>query len=118
MNQFITIFLPMLMLMGCASQATVDEFGRVVIHNFGYVKIIKPPVFPAEKEINVTGARLIGFSIGEGFTLGYKASEYMKIPTDCRVLVVVADKSQLEHLINEFSLIGGNELCATISTQQ
>lgn len=105
------------MLSGCASKTIVDEHGRVVIHNFGYVKIVKPPVFPAEKAINVTGAELVGFSVGDAFTIGYKSSEFMNIPIDCRVLVVVKNAVQLQHLINEFSLIGEDEVCATISTK-
>jgi hypothetical protein len=104
-------------LTGCTSTSTIDDKGRVVIHNFGYVKIIKPPVYPAAREINVTGARLLGFSVGDGFTLGYKSSEIIQVPTDCRVLVVVKDDKQLKHLINEFKLIGEEEICATISPE-
>ena len=112
------ILLAMVSLIGCASHTTIDQNGRVVIHNFGYVKIIKPPAYPANTAINVTGARLLGFSVGEGFTIGYKASEYMQIPTDCRVLVIVKDEKQLKHLINEMSLIGEEEICAVISPKE
>lgn len=111
------ILLMIIFLFSCASHTTIDENGRVVIHNFGYVKIIKPPVYPASKTIDVTGARLFGFSVGEGFTIGYKANEYMQIPADCRVLVIVKDENQLKHLINEMSLIGKEEICATISAK-
>lgn len=65
--------------------------------------------------MNVTGVKLLGFSVGDGFTLGYQNSERIEVPTDCRVLVIVNDSSQLEHLLNEMSLIKGEEICATIS---
>ncbi|MFZ6818374.1 hypothetical protein [Undibacterium sp. Ji22W] len=101
-------------LAGC-STTSLDEQGRVVIHNFGYVKIIKPPTYPSEKQITSTGVRLFGFSLGDGFTLGYKENEFIQVPTDCRVLVVVKDKKQLDHMLKEMHLIGEHELCATIS---
>lgn len=101
-------------LSGCAS-TTVDDQGRVVIHSFGYVKIMKPPAYPPEKQINVTGSRLLGFSVGEGFTLGYKENEFIQVSTDCRVLVVVKDTKQLDHMLKEMHLIGEHELCAAIS---
>lgn len=106
------------LLAACSSQATVDKYGRVVIHNFGYTKIIKPPTFPEGKELNATGARLVGLSTGEGLTIGYKSVEYMQIPTDCRVMIVVGNKAQLEHLINELKLVGNSDLCATIQLKQ
>lgn len=111
------LFVSTLFLSSCTSQTIVDKYGRIVIHNFGYVKIIKPPVLSSDQEINVTGYKLLGFSVGDGFTLGYKADEYMKIPADCRLLVIVQDKSQLEHLVNELGSIGDMELCATVSAK-
>lgn len=102
-------------LAGCATRSTVDADGRVIVHNFGYVKIVKPPAFPAKKDINVTGARLIGFSVGEGLTLGYKDTEFISVPIDCRVLVVVKNDAQLAHLIKDLDLIEKDEICATTS---
>jgi hypothetical protein len=114
-NKLITLNILAGLLVGCTSTTIIDEKGRVITHNFGYVKIIKPPKYPTNRDINVTGARLIGFSIGEGFTLGYKSSEFVQIPTNCRVFVVVKDEKQLKHLINEMSLIGKEDICASIS---
>jgi len=115
MKKLISLLISLTSLVGCASTTTVDKEGRVVVHNFGYVKIIKPPIYPADKNINVTGARLLGFSVGDGFTIGYKTSEYIYMPSDCRVLVVVKDESQLDHMMKEMSLIGEEEICATVS---
>lgn len=117
MFRILYLFVSTLLLSSCVSQTTVDEYGRIVIHNFGYVKIIKPPAVSLDQEINVTGYKLLGFSVGDGFTLGYKENEYMKIPTDCRLLVIVQDKGQLEHLLSELNSIGENELCATVSAK-
>ena len=101
---------------GCAS-TTVDEKGRVVVHHFGYVKIIKPPVYPNNNEINVTGAKLIGFSVGSGLTIGYKAEEVIRVPLDCKVLIVVKDADQFKHLLNEITKIQGDDICATVSPE-
>ena len=114
MNKHWRIILLVFYLAGC-STTSLDEQGRVVIHNFGYVKIVKSPTFPPEKPINSTNVRLVGFSVGDGFTLGYKETELIQIPTDCRVLVVVKDMKQLDHMLKEMHLLGGHELCATIS---
>jgi len=103
------------LLTGCASMTSIDEKGRVVIHHFGYVKVIKPPVYPKNKEINVSGVSVLGFSVGEGLTIGYKNSEFVKVPIDCRVLVIVDDSSQFSHLLTEISNIQGDEICATVS---
>ena len=94
---------------------SVDEKGRTVIHNFGYVKLVKPPIYPNKSEINVTGVELIGFSVGEGFTLGYKSNEIIQVPLDCRVLIIVENSEQFEHLLKEFKIIKGDNICATIS---
>ena len=102
-------------LLGCASHTTIDEKGRVVVHHFGYVQIVKPPIYPPDKKMNVTGVKLLGFSVGDGFTFGYKNNEYIEVPTDCRVLIVVNDSAQFEHLLNEISSIKEGDLCATIS---
>lgn len=67
--------------------------------------------------MNVTGYQLIGFSVGEGFTLGYKSNQLIQVPTDCRVLVVVSDQEQFKHLLNHLDHIGATDLCATISAQ-
>ncbi|MDS1310744.1 hypothetical protein [Marinobacter xiaoshiensis] len=57
----------------------------------------------------------MGFSIGEGFTLGYKSDEFIQVPTDCRVLVVVNDQVQFKHLLDHIDTIGAKDLCATVS---
>jgi hypothetical protein len=100
---------------GCESYTSVDDKGRVVVHHIGYVKLVKPPVYPNDKEINVTGASLIGFSVGNGFTVGYKRNEFIQVPMDCRVLVIVENSEQFSHLLNEFSALKGGDICATVS---
>ncbi|EGQ7674498.1 TPA: hypothetical protein ACF367_002953 [Vibrio parahaemolyticus] len=116
-NRTIYVFVFIIISTGCTAHTTVDERGRVVIHNFGYVKIIKSPVISVNKEINVTGYKLFGFSVGEGLTLGYKSNEYMSIPMDCRLLIIVQNQNQMEQLLDELDFIEDSEICATVSLE-
>lgn len=110
---FTSIFLS-----GCAtSHVSVDDKGRTLIHHWGYTRIIKPPLVSPNNELNVTGYQLLGFSVGEGFTLGYKANELIQVPTDCRVLVVVNDQAQFNHLLDHINTIGATDLCATVTAK-
>jgi len=104
-------------LSGCASMTSVDDKGRVVVHHFGYTKIIKPPIFPDNNKINITGAKLLGFSIGEGFTIGYKSHEIIRVPLDCKVLIVVENSTQFQHLLDEVTSIKGDDICVTVSAK-
>ena len=115
---FVLIFSMLVLQLGCASYTSIDDKGRVVVHHFGYVKLVKPPVYPNNMEINVTGVTLVGFSVGDGFTLGYKNSKLIQVPMDCRVLIIVKDAAQFNHMLDEFSdVIKGEDICATVSPE-
>ncbi|TWX65524.1 hypothetical protein ESZ36_17105 [Colwellia demingiae] len=97
----------------CTSKITIDEKGRTVAHHFGYVQVIKPPL--TNKNINVTGIKTIGVSIQNGITLGFEENKIVSVPMDCRVLVIVQNKQQLEHFIEHLEKLKGNEICATVT---
>jgi hypothetical protein len=59
---------------------------------------------------------MVGFSVGDGFTLGYKRNEYIQVPMDCRVLIVVENAEQFQHMMDELAdKISGEDICATVS---
>lgn len=116
------VLLPLILvsisLAGCAtSHVSVDNKGRTLIHHWGYTRIIKPPLVSPNNELNVTGYQLLGFSVGAGFTFGYKANELIQVPTDCRVLVVVKDQAQFNHLLDHINTIGATDLCVTVTAK-
>lgn len=116
MRQILIAMSTTLVLAGCGtSHVSLDENGRTVVHHWGYTRIIKPPLTTADQPMNVTGYELMGFSVGEGFTLGYKSNSIIQVSSDCRVLVVVSDQEQFEHLLKHLDDIGAKDLCATVS---
>lgn len=118
MRLFTLAFCSSLALTGCStSHVTLDEKGRTIIHHWGYTRIVKPPLSQNDAQMNVTGYEVVGFSVGEGFTVGYENNHVIQVPTDCRVLVIVRDQAQFEHLLGQLDLIGAKDLCATVSPE-
>ena len=113
---FVALFFTMLI--GCTSHITVDEKGRTVAHHFGYVRIIKPPFLNNNDTMNVTAVRVLGFSIENGFTLGYTENEIISIPTDCRLMVIVQNKQQLELLVDQLHDLQGEKICAAVTPKE
>ncbi|GAB6043842.1 hypothetical protein [Endothiovibrio diazotrophicus] len=110
-------------LQGCASTVQIDEKGRSVIHNFGYVKIVLPPKYSSldrhgkPLEFTSTGINTFGVQGGEnGFSIGYSATSLLKVPLDCRFVAIVNDEAQLKHLIDTLEHLKGEQLCVTVSS--
>jgi hypothetical protein len=109
------ILLPsILLIQACTSSMSIDEKGRTVAHHFGYVRVIKPPLLNNEN-INVTGVKTVGLSIRNGITLGYEENKIISVPLDCRVIVVVQNREQLEEFANIINDLKGKEICATVT---
>lgn len=102
--------------MSCTSHISIDEKGRTVAHHFGYVQVIKPPLFNNNNsEINVTGVKTFGLTVQNGITLGFEENKTISVPLDCRVLIVVKNKEQLDHFIEHMNNIKGEEICSTVA---
>jgi hypothetical protein len=104
-----------LLSMSCTSHTSIDEKGRTVVHHFGYVQVIKPPLIDLNNEMNVTGVTTFGLTVQDGITLGYKENKTISVPLDCRVLVILENKEQLDRFIKHINNIEGEEICSTVS---
>ena len=104
-----------LLSISCTSHISIDEKGRAVAHHFGYVQVIKPPLVDFDNEMNVTGVKTFGLTIQDGITLGFKENKTISVPLNCRVLVVVQNKEQLDRFIEHIKNIEGEEICSTVT---
>ena len=112
------------LLLGGCSTVSVDDKGRSVTHNFGYVRLIVPPYYsPQKDEINgedidffAFGVKAVGLRAGSGkFSLGYSATDVVNIPLDCRLVALVQNKEQLERLVEAIDRLQEGQLCAAVS---
>lgn len=106
-----------LLVASCAPTTTVDERGRTVEHHFGYVRVIKPPGIGGGADFSAEGVETYGVRVASGLTLGYTDTQRISVPLDCRVVAIVRDRAQLDHLIDMLNLAEGQTLCATVSPE-
>ena len=100
---------------GCAPITTVREDGSTVRHHLGYVRIIEPPTVGTDEQFNVSEVKTIGIRIERGVGVGYFYERYEYIPLDCRLVIRVANKEQLDNVLKTLSPIVKEGLCVTVS---
>lgn len=115
------VWLPVLVLCssalsGCTTIST-DEAGRKVTHHFGYARVTDSPSRPITMPFDANSTTLVGLSVGKGIALGYKTKSVISVPLDCRILVVVENDAQLDHIISHLSHLKDERLCATVSPE-
>lgn len=106
-----------LILTGCSPLVTVRNDGSIVKHYIGYVKVIEPPTIGHNEQFNVSEIETFGFRVYKGLGVGYFHEINEFIPLDCRLVIRVTDKQQLERVFETLSdkKIMGEGLCATVS---
>lgn len=116
----------MSLLAGCTLGTTINEDGSAVTHHFGYVRHILPPFDSRNPKMRVQAIETAGISAENGFTLGYKRNSYIYLPLEDQTddeantikeacnLVVVENKAQLDHAIQQLKKLEG-ELCVAVS---
>jgi hypothetical protein len=97
------------------SGTSLDERGRRIEHHVGYVKVIKPPRSGGPEEFGAEGTLTYGLWFGAQSGIGYTKQNWLNLPLDCRVVIVVHDKAQLAWVIETLSELEGDTLCATVS---
>jgi len=110
-----SIFTLIYILVGCAPTTTIRNDGSTVKHYMGYIRIIEPPTVGAYEQFNVSEVETIGIRIVKGIGVGYFHERNEHIPLDCRLVVRVANKEQLENVLKNLSPIMKEGLCATVS---
>ena len=116
-----------LVVAGCTLGTTINEDGSAVTHHFGYVRHILPPFESKSPNIRVQAIETAGISADRGFSIGYKRNSYIYLPLEypggpagdpeqeaCNLVVVVENKAQLEHAIEQLKKLEGN-LCVAVS---
>ena len=94
---------------GCAfSSNTVLDTGELVRHYFGYVKVITPAIHAPDAAVRVLSVESYGIwlytdtrqaqkdPMGLGAGLGYKFDHREYIPLDCRLVIRVKTREELE----------------------
>lgn len=101
---------------GCAPLATVRQDGSVVKHYVGYVRVIEPPTVGKDEPFFVSEIETLGFRMSNGVGIGYFHERSEFIPLDCRLVIRVMDKQQLERVLEVLSQtkIMEEGLCVTV----
>lgn len=104
-------------LISCAPVTTVSDNGSTIKHYFGYVRVIEPPATGPDDQFNISEIETIGVRLVNGIGVGYFYERNEYIPLDCRLVVRVADKQQLERVLETLTPIIREGLCVTVSPQ-
>ncbi len=102
-------------LIGCAPITTIRNDGSTVKHYMGYVRVIEPPAVGTYEQFNVSEVETMGIRIVNGIGVGYFYERNEYIPLDCRLVVRVLNKEQLENVLQTLSPIAKKGLCVTVS---
>jgi hypothetical protein len=87
-----------------------------VSHHFGYIRFGAPPAITknVDGEFRVNDIRTWGMRVHKGVDLGYSRERNEYIPLDCRVVIRVANKEQMEQIQNVLTNLEREGLCLTV----
>ena len=104
------------MLAGCTSFTGVDDRGEAIQRYFGYLEVVQPPSVNMPPYSEVEGVRVYGVKVAHGFTLGYSNTNVVRVPLDCRAVILVKTQEQLEQVKQ---LLNGKEkdICGTVTPE-
>ena len=108
--------LALVILTGCTGLQAVDERGRTVRRYFGYLEVIDPPTTNLPPDAEVRGGRVYGVKVENGVTLGYSETSVVRVPFDCRAVILVKTHEQLdqiEQLLNGIAKEG--DICGAVT---
>jgi hypothetical protein len=102
------------MLSGCGL-ATVRADGTVERHYFGYVKVVQPGTVSSGAPVSASDVAAIGLRIEHGVGIGYFHDKQVATPLDCRLVMLVNDRQQLETATRFLqTTLKGQGACAAI----
>lgn len=94
---------------------SIREDGSSVRHYLGYVRVAEPPTAGHGEEFKVSDVKTIGIRMSQGFGIGYFHDHNERIPLDCRLVIKVANKQQLDEVIEQLTPITKEGLCVAVS---
>jgi hypothetical protein len=108
-------------LTACAGAPYIEPDGTLVRHYLGYVRVAIPPAAARsavyDSDVTVFGVRAGGGLHEErGFSVGYARDRQLVVPLDCRVVVLVRNRAELEHAHRALSaLVDTGAGCVALS---
>ena len=101
-------------LTGCTSFTGMDDRGASVQRYFGYLEVTQPPLVNMPPNAEVEGVRVYGIKVEQGFTLGYSDTNVVRVPIDCRAVILVKTQEQLDQVKQ---LLNGKEsdICGAVT---
>jgi hypothetical protein len=101
-------------LTACSTTAEITPDGTLVRHYFGHVKVVVPRAV-ADQPVYTSSTSVLGFYAGDGFGVGYVRDHRVVVPLDCRLVVLVANRQQLDEAMRRLDTIGkAAGLCAAV----
>lgn len=113
-----------LVLAGGLAGCTLAPGEHVHGHYFGYVRIVAPAGAPeggVRKQVESVGAWIEvdpASSQLDSAGVGFRKSERLIIPLDCRLAVIVRNEAQLAAARDLFQALEGREACAIDATER
>ena len=83
-------------------------------YHMGYVKIVE--VDGSTVGVESKAVRTIGVRVGDGIGIGYFDEKRIAIPLDCRLVIIVQTKTQLDEMLRRLEGLQRRELCVAIES--
>lgn len=100
---------------GCASSAMVQPDGTIVRRYLGYVRM-EIPQADASQPVYVSDVSTLGIWVGDGIGIGFLRDKQVVVPLDCRLVVLVSTKEQLDDAVRKLSFFKDmSGFCAAVS---
>lgn len=97
-------------MLGCTSLGVNPESPEVR-HYFGYVKIQNN--YNKVGKISAEKVLFVGAKISQGLEIGVSDSRFLAIPLDCRAVILVENKTQLQEVVSTISKLGLDKICTS-----
>ena len=95
--------------------ATTRPDGMVERHYFGYVKVLVPSNFSKLSRVWSSDITSFGVRIQDGVGVGYFRDREIATPLDCRLVVFVTSKAELDQFVGLFERTKwSKDICAAI----
>ncbi|NWG87093.1 MAG: hypothetical protein HXY26_06205 [Hydrogenophilaceae bacterium] len=99
----------LLLLGGCTVVDTSKPTGDASYH-FGLVKVVSGS--PGEQtKVESNSVQTLGIRVQDGFALGYFDEKRLKVPLDCRLVMIVRTEKQMQQAKEILQTLKGDKLC-------
>ena len=104
------------LLAGCTNLQSPDDSGRAVRRYFGLVQIVRSPSVQMPPDAEVEGVRVYGLKLDRGLTLGFSQTSIVRVPADCRAVILVKSQEQLDQVKQFLSaMTKKGDLCGALT---